>query len=137
MADAQLCPKAILPCTCSKAEDNTSTMNLNCHQQKLNDTEIDHILNLFLNATDNKALPPLIKRLSLSGNHLTQIPKQIKHFPVLRDVTLADNELTSVSLNDFNFDHPNQLTLERLVLSNNQISHIDGVLRGIITNFNG
>jgi Leucine-rich repeat (LRR) protein len=82
-----------------------------------------------LNASnDNKAFQPL-RNLTLSGNQLTQIPKQIKHFPSVREVNLADNKLTSVFLNEFNFAHPNQPPLGRLVLSNNKINHIDGLFQ--------
>ena len=120
---AQQCPPSISPCSCNWSTDGYWALRLNCHNKNLTNTAIDLILNAMLNVTDNKAFQPL-RNLTLSGNQLTQIPKQIKHFPFLREVNLAENQLTSVSLNDFNFADPNQLG--RLVLSNNQINHIDG-----------
>lgn len=101
-------------------------MRLNCHNKNLNDTEIDRILNAMLNVKESRVFPSL-RNLTLSGNQLIQIPKQIKYFPFLHEVNLANNLLTSVSLNDFNFADPNQL--DHLVLSNNQINHIDGHLQ--------
>lgn len=137
---ALICPNltSISPCSCNRPSSSTA-LYIDCSNKKLNDSQMNHILNAFL-------FPGISPVYSIQAqfNRLTKVPTQISKFPSLSFVyldynaiseipgkrflnttngtvyiTLVKNRITSVPLGAFSFPFASSVTIG---LSENPIS---------------
>ena len=129
------CPDStsIAPCTCNFSGKTgtlaNKTVELYCSDQNLGDSKISEILATF-NSSPN--VPPL-RSLDLSYNSLTRVPKEILLFSSLAYVFLGGNEIRTVHSGAFNFS----LHLRQISLADNELTNIEpGAFQGnYIINF--
>ena len=97
---AVVCPpeSATSPCGCREYQLKLGTIYIDCYAQKLNDSQVSDILDIFL---ASPGVSPF-SVLDLRFNQLTRIPTQMKSFKQLLLVLLIENSITSIESGDFN-----------------------------------
>ena len=110
-----------LPCQCHSGRDGT--INLDCANRALNDSETSEILKNLLLLINNPEMNVFVTRIDLDNNKLTRVPGEIRHFHQLENVYLNFNQIVSIGQGAFNFTGSGSLT--SLYLIGNRINKIE------------
>jgi len=121
------CPESefIAPCKCmNHGFEPNGLMALDCNRLNLNDEDASYILNTFIH---NSSDYTLLRHLSLVGNLLTRIPREIRLFPRLTELHFGINQIGTIRAIDFNFTSPivNDQEMVQIHLVSNVISYIE------------